>query len=95
MSQRDTEAELSDEDQEIEVGDNCFVPRSLFTFKALIFDTNSQNIVAPIMNVGSLRSCNILLHQNINAVRERVPDIPVVYLIEPTSANFKQIALDG
>ena len=47
------------------------------------------------MNVGSLRSCNILLHQNINAVRERVPDIPVVYLIEPTSANFKQIAQDG
>ena len=56
------EADLSDEEQEIEVGDNCFVPRSLFTFKALIFDTNSQNIVAPIMNVGSLRSCNILFH---------------------------------
>lgn len=61
-SSQHTEADYSDEEQEIEVGDGCFVPRSLFTFKALIFDTNSQNIVAPIMNVGSLRSCNILLH---------------------------------
>lgn len=56
------EGDYSDEDQEIEVGDGCFVPRSLFTFKALVFDTNSQKIVAPIMNVGSLRNCNILSH---------------------------------
>ena len=54
--------DLSDEDQEIEVGDGCYVPRSLFTFKALVFDTNSQNIVAPIMNVLALRNCNILSH---------------------------------
>ena len=76
--------DLSDEEQEIEVGDGCFVPRSLFTFKALIFDTNSQNIVAPIMNVGALRNCNILLQANINTPRERIPDLPVVYLVEPT-----------
>ena len=76
--------DYSDEDPEIEVGDGCYVPRSLFTFKALVFDTNSQNIVAPIMNVGSLRSCNILSHQNITAARERIPDLPAVYLVEPT-----------
>ena len=58
----EAEGDYSDEDQEIEVGDGCFVPRSLFTFKALVFDTNSQKIVAPIMNVGSLRNCNILSH---------------------------------
>mmetsp|Transcript_4052 Transcript_4052/g.4941 ORF Transcript_4052/g.4941 Transcript_4052/m.4941 type:complete len:105 (+) Transcript_4052:54-368(+) len=58
----DDGGDYSDEDPEIEVGDGCFVPRSLFTFKALVFDTNSQNIIAPIMNVGSLRSCNILSH---------------------------------
>ena len=47
------------------------------------------------MNVGSLRSCNILSHQNITAVRERIPDLPAVYLVEPTQANFQQIAQDG
>ena len=52
----------SDDDQEIEVGDGCFVERSLLTFKALVFDTNSQNIMAPIMKVGALRDCNILSH---------------------------------
>ena len=47
------------------------------------------------MNVGSLRNCNILIHQNINQMRERIPDLPAVYLVEPTLANFKQIAQDG
>lgn len=89
------DGDYSDEEPEIEVGDGCFVPRSLFTFKALIFDTNSLEIVAPIMNVGSLRSCNILAHYNLNAPRERIPDLPAVYLVEPTQANFQQIAQDG
>ena len=82
----------SDEDQEIEVGDGVYVPKSLFTFKLLVFDTNTQNIVAPIMKVGKLRDCNILLHQNLQQNRERVPDLPVVYLIEPTSESFKRVA---
>ena len=85
----DADGDYSDEEPEIEVGDGCFVPRSLFTFKALIFDTNSLEIVAPIMNVGSLRSCNILAHYNLNATRERIPDLPAVYLVEPTQANFQ------
>jgi len=58
----EVDGNYSEEDEEIEVGDGCFVPRSLFTFKVLIFDTNSQNIIAPIMNVGSLRNCNVLYH---------------------------------
>ena len=85
----------SDEDEEIEVGDGCFIPRSLFTFKVLVFDTSSQNIVAPIMKVGKLRDCNILLHQNITQSRERVPDLPAIYLIEPTTENFKKLAADA
>ena len=56
----------SDEDQEIEVRDGCYVPKSLFTFKVLVLDSKSQNMVAPIMNVGSLRNCNILMHLNIS-----------------------------
>ena len=55
----------SDEDQEIEVGDGCYVPKSLMTFKVLVLDSKSQMVAAPIMNVGSLRNCNILMHMNI------------------------------
>jgi len=31
----------SDEETEIEVGDGAFVPRALFTFKALLFDQHT------------------------------------------------------
>ena len=47
------------------------------------------------MKVGSLRDCNILLHLNITQDRERVPDLPAVYLIEPNNENFKKIAKDA
>ena len=47
------------------------------------------------MKVGKLRDCNILLHLNMTQTRERVPDLPAVYLIEPTSENFKRIAQDA
>jgi sec1 family domain-containing protein 1 len=70
-------------------------PRSLFTFKALILDKHGMEIVAPIMKVGSLRDCNIVLHLNIAQKRERIPDLPVVYFVEPTLSNFKQIATDA
>ena len=52
-------------------------------------------MVAPIMNVGNLRNCNVLMHLNIGHKRDRIPDIPCVYLVEPTEENFKHIADDG
>ena len=60
-----------------------------------MFDTSTQNILAPIMKVGKLRDCNILLYENIALSRERVPDLPAVYLIEPTTENFKKLAADA
>ena len=71
------------------------MPKSLFTFKVLVLDKESQNMVAPIMNVGNLRNCNVLMHLNIGHKRDRIPDIPCVYLVEPTEENFKHIADDG
>mmetsp|Transcript_28578 Transcript_28578/g.20645 ORF Transcript_28578/g.20645 Transcript_28578/m.20645 type:complete len:82 (-) Transcript_28578:1516-1761(-) len=47
------------------------------------------------MKVGDLRSSNVLLHLNINTKREPVKQVPVVYLVEPTLANFKSIASDA
>ena len=47
------------------------------------------------MKVGKLRDCNILLHLNMTSTRERVPDLPAIYLIEPTAENFKRIAQDA
>ncbi len=60
------ESDESEGEDDVQVGDGQFAPRSLFTFKALILDKHGMEIVAPIMKVGSLRDCNIVLHLNIS-----------------------------
>ena len=47
---------------EIPVGDGCIVPRSLLTFKVLVYDTPGQNLIGVLMKVGNLRECNIVLN---------------------------------
>lgn len=47
------------------------------------------------MKIGNLLDCNIIHHQNISSKREALSDLPVIYLVEPTSSNFKQIAKDA
>jgi len=59
------DSEESEGEEDIEVGEGQMAPRSLFTFKALILDKRGLEIIAPIMKVGSLRDCNIVLHLNI------------------------------
>lgn len=71
------------------------MPKSLLTFKLLVFDTATQELIAPVMKVGSIRECNIALHLNLKTERQRIPDIPVVYMVEPTEANVKQIVIDS
>lgn len=84
-----------DDETEIEVGEGQRVARSLFTFKALIYDTHAQNIIAPIMKIGNLRDCNILFHSNIALKREQITDLPALYLLEPTMQNYKIISQDA
>jgi sec1 family domain-containing protein 1 len=60
----------------------------------LVYDTHSQNLIAPIFKVGDLRDCNVVLHLNINSKRESCPGIPAIYLVQPTEENFKLIAKD-
>ena len=66
------------------MGDGQFVPRNLLTFKVLVFDTPTQNLIATVMKVGQLRECCVALHVNIQGERSKVPDIPALYMIEPT-----------
>ena len=84
-----------DDDAMVEVGDHQKVPRSLFTFKALLYDQHAQSLIAPLMNLGALRECNIVYNANVMSKREPIPDLPVIYLVEPTPANFSIIARDA
>jgi hypothetical protein len=47
------------------------------------------------MKIGDLRECNVVYHANITSKRDHVPDLPIIYLVEPTKSNFLLIAKDA
>jgi hypothetical protein len=46
------------------------------------------------MRVNDLRSRGVTIHLNIIAQRYPIPDVPVLYLVEPTERNIKLICSD-
>lgn len=66
----DQDAFATDDDDltKVCVGQNGdLLDKSLFMFKVLVYDTQVQNLIAPIFKVGNLRECNVVLHLNINS----------------------------
>ena len=57
--------DLINDDEDIKIIEGVSLPRSVFAFKGLLMDTNSQKVVGPIMKVYHLRECNILFHQGL------------------------------
>lgn len=66
----------------------------MFKFKVLVYDNQSESMIAPLFKVGDLRECNVVMHVNINSKRDACPGVPAVYLVEPTEQNYKSIARD-
>jgi hypothetical protein len=53
-------------------------------WKVLVFDNLGRDVISSVMRVNDLRSCGITIHLNLNTTRHTIPDVPVIYLIEPT-----------
>ena len=64
------------------------------SWKVLIYDRYCQDILSPLLTVAELRRLGITLHMPLTSVRERVPDVPAIYLVRPTAENIEQIAKD-
>ena len=47
------------------------------------------------MKIGDLRESNIVYHANITSKRETIPDLPIIYLVEPNKENYVLIAKDA
>jgi sec1 family domain-containing protein 1 len=47
------------------------------------------------MKIGDLRDSNIVFNANISAKRDQIPDLPIIYLVEPTKQNYALIAKDA
>ena len=63
-------------------------------WKVLVFDNMGRDIISSVMRVNDLRSRGVTIHLNITAQRYPIPDVPVVYLVEPTATNIQLICTD-
>ncbi|KAF2767647.1 Sec1-like protein [Teratosphaeria nubilosa] len=63
-------------------------------WKVLVFDNLGRDVISSVLRVSDLRALGITIHLNINQQRHTIPDVPVVYLVEPTAANVEKITQD-
>ncbi|KAI9827331.1 MAG: Vesicle trafficking between the ER and Golgi, partial [Phylliscum demangeonii] len=63
-------------------------------WKVLVFDNFGRDVISSVLRVNDLRGWGITVHLNINAARQSIPDVPAIYLVEPTAKNLQQITSD-
>ncbi|KAK5133745.1 hypothetical protein LTR08_007395 [Meristemomyces frigidus] len=63
-------------------------------WKVLVFDNLGRDVISSVLRVKDLRGWGITIHLNINQQRHAIPDVPVLYLVEPTAANLEKITQD-
>jgi hypothetical protein len=63
-------------------------------WKVLVFDGMGRDIISSVLRVNDLRAWGVTIHLNINAPRCPIPDVPVIYLVEPTATNIQLIVSD-
>ncbi|KAK7746330.1 Vesicle trafficking between the ER and Golgi [Cytospora paraplurivora] len=67
---------------------------SPIVWKVLVFDDLGQDVISSVLRVSDLRSLGVTIHLKITAQRAPIPDVPVVYLLEPTAQNLQRITDD-
>lgn len=60
-------------------------------WKLFVMDGGAQKILAPLLKVNDLRENGVTLFLQLKGQRERVPDVPVVYFVEPTTESISLI----
>lgn len=63
-------------------------------WKVLVFDTRSRAVVSSVLRVNDLLRCGITVHTLITLSRAPLPDVPVIYFVEPTRQNILAIIND-
>ncbi|KUL84244.1 hypothetical protein ZTR_06906 [Talaromyces verruculosus] len=63
-------------------------------WKVLVFDNKGRDVISSVLRVNDLRAWGVTIHLNINSARYPIPDVPVVYLVEPTAVNTQLINSD-
>ncbi|KAL8828337.1 MAG: hypothetical protein Q9170_006646 [Blastenia crenularia] len=63
-------------------------------WKVLVFDNLGRDIISSVLRVNDLRAWGVTIHLNLSSARHPIPDVPVLYLVEPTAANLALINQD-
>ncbi|KAI1608949.1 Sec1-like protein [Exophiala viscosa] len=63
-------------------------------WKVLVFDNLGRDIISSVLRVNDLRSKGVTIHLPIASPRYPIPDVPALYLVEPTAANIQLICSD-
>jgi len=63
-------------------------------WKVLVFDDFGRDVVSSVLRVSDLRTMGVTMHKHIATARHPIPDVPVIYLVEPNAQNLKSITTD-
>lgn len=63
-------------------------------WKIIIYDEYCRQIIAPLFSVSELQSFGITLYLLINKKRQKIPNVPAIYFVQPTQSNLDIIASD-
>uniref|UniRef100_A0A7S0RXY2 SM/Sec1-family protein n=1 Tax=Chlamydomonas leiostraca TaxID=1034604 RepID=A0A7S0RXY2_9CHLO len=64
-------------------------------YKVLVLDRYSKDIIAPLLRLNDLRRNGVTLHLMLEADRQPIPDVPAVYLVQPSTSNIDRIIADA
>ncbi|KAI0012518.1 sec1 protein [Xylariaceae sp. FL0662B] len=63
-------------------------------WKVLVFDDLGRDVISSVLQVRDLRSMGVTMHMHLGASRHPIPDVPVIYLLEPNAKNLETITSD-
>ncbi|KAK8071502.1 Sec1-like protein [Apiospora hydei] len=63
-------------------------------WKVLVFDDLGRDVISSVLRVSDLRSMGVTMHLHINTNRHPIPDVPAIYLLEPSPKNLENITND-
>lgn len=64
------------------------------TYKLLVLDRFTHDVIAPLVTVKDLREHGVTLHLRLEQDREEIPDVPAIYFVRPTPENVASISKD-
>ncbi|KAH7396814.1 SEC1 family transport protein-like protein SLY1 [Phaeosphaeria sp. MPI-PUGE-AT-0046c] len=69
-------------------------PADSAVWKVLVFDEMGRDVISSVLRVNDLRASGVTIHLNISTTRHMIPDVPVIYLVEPTTQNLQIVTSD-